>query len=154
MSLSILILLVFGTFKYYNLHPYDTIKTVYINSKLFFFFVKQYNMKTLLNSGRQLVTYYLSQRFTSIGKQQIDILYPYGIRWYKVRFNKKLGPSKIKQIYYNHMNVTKDIKTFMGPSNNFHGIPTTPSMLGYSSLTVRYFNGNEKIYSDDEVIEI
>lgn len=33
------------------------------------------------------------------------------------------------------VDVTQSVKRYMGPSYNFHGIVTTPGMLGYESLT-------------------
>ena len=51
-----------------------------------------------------------------------------------------------------HKDITEKISKYMGPYKDFHKIPTTPSMLGYTHLTVKYKNGKVRNFSHDEVI--
>lgn len=48
--------------------------------------------------------------------------------------------------------VTASIKKVMGPCHNFHKIPSTPKLLGYSKLSIRYRNGENKEYDSDDII--
>lgn len=51
--------------------------------------------------------------------------------------------------------ITHDLRHFMGPYGNFHGIPTTPKMLGLShGVTVSYKNAEKVDYKIDDVIKV
>jgi hypothetical protein len=84
-----------------------------------------------------------------------ELHYKHNHQSYILRFPRKKGPSHI-QFIVNESNedVTKEIKPFMGPSHNFHGIPTCPQMLGYQCLKFVYYSGRIKIYREDEIIDL
>jgi hypothetical protein len=48
--------------------------------------------------------------------------------------------------------VTEYLREYMGPFGNFHGVSTTPNMLGYQTLKVMYRNRSSKIYKNNEMI--
>lgn len=77
-----------------------------------------------------------------------------GDRRYHVISPKKRGPKQITSVYCDDEDVTEHVFECMGPCHNFHGIPTTPRMLGYEELTVTYRNGDSVTYPSDRSISI
>lgn len=76
------------------------------------------------------------------------INYYHGFRYYKIRTPRVRGPCKFDKVFDQCDNdVTEKIKQYAGPSHNFHGIPTTPGMLGYSSLKF-----DELVFKSDDII--
>jgi len=64
------------------------------------------------------------------------------------------GPSMISKIFdENGTDVTSEVITFMGPSHNFHGITTTPHLLGYEKLSFQMLRGL-KVFEKNDVIMI
>jgi len=53
-------------------------------------------------------------------------------------------------------NHDKIFNQYLGPFKNFHGIPTTPKMLGFNNetLIVHYRNGTKKEFGPDQIIDI
>lgn len=140
-------------YRYRNIQSLDTIKTYSKGLILFMKFLKQYDRKTIMNSGRQLMTYYIAQKLIEIDGKHVTIHYPYGVHWYKIRFKKKLGPSKLLGVVdENGKSCMDDIKSFMGPSHNFYNIPTDPALLGYETLTFEYMDGTQKQFQKHEII--
>jgi hypothetical protein len=88
-------------------------------------------------------------------RRSYDITYYDGVKKYIVHFPKKRGACKISKIYDQDGNdVTPIVLTYMGPSHNFHGIPTSPEMLGYESLDVLTINDHMHSFCDKEYIKI
>lgn len=83
-----------------------------------------------------------------------DMVYYDGDRKYRIRFPKKLGLRQITRVTHNEKDVTNLIIEFLGPSRNFHGIPTSPDLLGWSSLKVKYRNGVERTYDSTDIISL
>lgn len=82
----------------------------------------------------------------------IDLIYHDGYEVYVARFPKKRGPRSFTNIMdTNGVDVTSHVSIFLGPNNNFHGIKTTPAMLGFEGLTFEK-NGASKFFSKDEEI--
>lgn len=50
--------------------------------------------------------------------------------------------------------VTSDFMKFLGPGNNFYGIPTKPSMIGMGNITVTYVDGTVKTYGPPDIIDV
>lgn len=74
---------------------------------------------------------------------------------YKVVFPKKRGPKKFTEIRDDFGEIiTPYILPSMGPSYNFHGIPTTPEMLGYNKLNFIMRDGEIKSFQKEEIINI
>ena len=70
-----------------------------------------------------------------------------------LRFPKVRGVRDIVAAYSGKEDVTKQIYEHLGPCHNFYGIPTTPELLGYSSLSIQYRNKTFITYSAEEVIQ-
>lgn len=84
-----------------------------------------------------------------------SLTYFYGDRQYKVQFPKRYGIKKIvKCETLDGLNVTDNIHQMMGPGNNFHGIPSTPLLLGYDGLIVTYRCKNQRLYRNNEVLKL
>jgi hypothetical protein len=84
----------------------------------------------------------------------IDLIYHDGLNTYTVRSPKQRRPKPFATVKnQDGIDVTNEVNKFIGPSHNFHGIPTTPCMLGYSQLhfqnaqtdETRTFNLNDSI---------
>lgn len=82
---------------------------------------------------------FIHQRLTS------DIHYIHGMAEYIIRFPNKRGPCPWSSVRdQSGTDVTERVNKFAGPSHNFHGIATTPTTLGFTSLEF------ELRLSDDE----
>lgn len=93
--------------------------------------------------------------------QHYELEYYHGSKRYRIVFPKKRGPRSITQVLTSdNVDITKEVHESLGPANNFHNVPTTPKMLGYSSSTevehikVKYKNSVIKKYRDDEIISL
>ena len=74
-----------------------------------------------------------------VEKNSAEVSYTHGNISYTIRFPKSRGPSSYIHILDSHGNdVTSEIEKYAGPWSNFHGIPTTPQMLGYRHLIVHH----------------
>lgn len=93
--------------------------------------------------------------YVIVDDRHYDVAYYHGSYRYTIRFPKSRGPSRITKITTVYdVDVTSIVKTFMGPCHNFHGIPTTPKMLGYASLTIELYGGTKKAFGADDIITI
>lgn len=82
-----------------------------------------------------------------------DITYYVSSRKYRIRFPKKHGLRQILSVKSLHgEDLTEKTIEFMGPSKNFHGIPTTPNLMGHEGLIIKYRNGKIVNVRDDDVI--
>lgn len=82
----------------------------------------------------------------------IRITYTDGNQEYCVVFQPKRGPSLLSRIESHGVDVSNEIRQVLGVGMNFHGIRTTPGILGYSSLTF-IFQGREPItFTENEDI--
>ena len=74
---------------------------------------------------------------------------------YKILCKRERSRCRILQIINQHdENVTDIIKPYMGPAFNFHGIPTSPSDLGYKRLSFEMLGGEWKVYEENDLIVI
>jgi len=88
-----------------------------------------------------------------VGKKYCTLTYFHGDRKFRVKFPKKRGPRSITLIEtLDDKNVTKEVIEMMGPSHNFHGISTSPLLLGYNGLKITYRNGMVSYYLKDDTI--
>lgn len=116
-----------------------------------------------LNFGYNLVTVELMNwlaRVMNMGhitrtRKTMDVSYRVNGEVYTVRFKSKLTPSKIHFISDHEGNdVTKEVRRFMGPYQNFHGISTTPKFLGYKELTFHFIDNSFKLFNEEDEISI
>jgi hypothetical protein len=90
--------------------------------------------------------------------QHYELEYYYGSKRYRVIYPKRRGPRPFTQVTTSDdVDITNEIYEAMGPANNFHGIPTTPKMLGYPSTEVEYIkmkykDGSIREYRDSDII--
>lgn len=75
---------------------------------------------------------------------------------YTIVVPKKRGPHAISRVLdINDENITDLVRPKLGPCGNFHGIPTTPKMLGYhDGLFVCYRQGAKTFYQGTDTIKI
>ena len=101
------------------------------------------------------VTNKVSKYFVEIESNSYTVHYPYGVRWYRIRIPRVLGPtSYVTKITADGEDVTTCVKGLMGPSNNFHNQPVSPESLGYHSITFEFALEDSKTFTDDDTIVI
>jgi len=89
-------------------------------------------------------------------KDSYHITYTHNSETYKICCKKNRKRLQIIEIVdENDSDISINIKRFMGPFMNFHGIPTTPKDLGYNKIIFTMLNGNKHIFDHkDEIIMI
>lgn len=97
---------------------------------------------------------------TKRSRHSMEISYLHAGLTYTVVIKNTLTPSNVHEaaliLEGMHTDVTSLLKRYMGVYGNFHGIPTSPSMIfknPQASLKIRYLNGEEKVYSPNDVID-
>jgi len=107
---------------------------------------------------RLTMTKYLESGLLSSSTSHYELIYFSGTQKYRILFPKKRGPKSVTKVVTHCDIITKDVTCHilecMGPSHNFHGISTTPFLLGYKNLTFILRNGTELIFTDKELIKI
>ena len=91
-----------------------------------------------------------------VGRGYTDIIYWDEDQRFVIRCPQKRGPKKYFHIRdANGDVVMAEVEKYIGPSHNFHGIPTTPKMLGYKSheFSMRRI-GQHKRFEEEDVIVI
>jgi hypothetical protein len=104
----------------------------------------------------------LSCGYVMIYDDYCIVSYYKGLNKYSITFPIKKGIRTIKNIQCcndsNDVNESgnndKDLMLFLGPFGNFHGINTTPKMLGQDKVIVTYKNNEKQIYNNDEIIHL
>lgn len=84
---------------------------------------------------------------------EVRFCYPKSNRVYGIRF-PLLKECYISAVHSHKGNITKAFLQYLGPGHNFYGIPTSPYLLGYSSLEVVYTNGVKATYTNHDVISV
>lgn len=102
--------------------------------------------------------YYLAQNlFVSIEGKKVTISYYVNGSKYKVLFPSEYRSiSRIESPDRELTDTEQDIlQEYLGFDRNFHGIPTTPEMLGFDEdLKVHYVNGGNATFSSKETITL
>ena len=81
------------------------------------------------------------------------LTYTEGPQEFEIVFKKNRHPFPYEKIMCGENDVTNDLRKFMVISKNFHGIPTTPKMLGFTQpLEFQKTNGETQIFQPDEII--
>ena len=99
---------------------------------------------------------FINSNSVVISKTCSEITYYRGITQYKLRYPRNItGPRKIRKIITSSgTDITDIIFKYMGPDKDFHGIKTTPKLLGYQeNIIVEYINKVVE-YKPDEHIEV
>lgn len=99
-------------------------------------------------------------RFLNVGqlhydrdKKRYTLNYYYGTEMFTIILPYERRINNMLSVNHNGEDITSLIKKHLGPSHNFHKIPSTPKLLGYSKINIRYRNGNIKEYNDNDIIE-
>ncbi len=104
---------------------------------------------------RQVIANQIGRRLVEMHPRYYVIHYPFGVTWYKIIVPRRKGPCLIDTVSDGDgKDVKKDVRAFMGPSHNFHGMTVTPKMLGYDSLIFTYIGGKTKIFAELDEITI
>lgn len=85
-------------------------------------------------------------------KNTYEIQYVLHDHIYKFRTNVKRGPSKIIQII-DHLDndITYDIRSYLGPNEDFHGgKPLCPQEIGYERICFLFRNGDKVCFNNNE----
>jgi hypothetical protein len=89
------------------------------------------------------------------GESFHEIGYYSGGDRYVLRFPKNRGPGQVSSVVGSGgEDLTEQIKMYMGASKNFHGIPTTPKLLGFDKLVFIMRVGPPRPFVDSEVIVV
>lgn len=111
-------------------------------------------IKTILTVIFDLILYRSKLKLLT-GKDYYEIPYQNGTSSYRLRFPKIRGPCLVSTVVdENSKDVTKEVKELMGPSHNFHSVSTTPSLLGYRSLTFHMRSGETKEFREHDTINL
>lgn len=88
----------------------------------------------------------------------LEIVYYLRDTRYRILTPKKPGPRPILRLVNaaNSEDVTEFVRERLGPYGNFHNIPTTPEMLGYTEGLQVVYRRNHQIveYRPDDVIKL
>lgn len=100
-----------------------------------------------------------ASKIKHVSKKTAEISYYSGTKKYNLRMPKRRGPRKIISVITmtddSRDDITEEILTFLGPSHDFHSIPTTPRMLGYDNLFVIYRGKAEGVrYESNDIVQV
>lgn len=85
----------------------------------------------------------------------MEIVYYHNNVKYCVISPVALGRRPISKIMRDNEDVTESVRKYMGPFGNFHGVSTTPQMLGFDKeIKVVYRNDVSVTYKNNEVISL
>ena len=109
----------------------------------------------VLHRGRDRLLRYLDLHFRHSSSHPVcEVHYYDGFNKHVVRFPKKRGPTPFVRVCdENETDVTANIMRYCGPSRNFHGIPTSPQLLGYNKLSFTMKSGNVLVFTEHEKID-
>jgi hypothetical protein len=89
----------------------------------------------------------------NVTDDKFEVKYIYNGNEYVICFPNKGRMCPFKKIEdENGYDVTKNVKRYAGPQSNFHMIPTTPKMIGYSKLIFTMKNNKLLTFEEDDVI--
>jgi hypothetical protein len=146
-------------FKYFGANVADTVtdnypivKEIYQNlSYATFFEFIQFKL-------RQYAAKHLESGLLIVKKDTYELIYYNDSIKYVVVFPKKRGPCPFSEVFANDMflidDVTEKVRMYAGPSHNFHGIQTTPAMLGFEDLRFNFRNGTSHYFRNTDVITL
>lgn len=97
----------------------------------------------------------MNQTVLHVHKNVYEIQYALHDHVYKVRTRVRRGPSNIIQIL-NHQgeDVTDEVRTYLGPNEDFHGQCMTPNDLGFEELSIQLRKGETMEYKLHDKIQI
>lgn len=78
----------------------------------------------------------------------------FAIAYKKQRINRIAEVHSVGEDVEGGEDVTHVFRRFLGPGNNFYGIPTRPSMIGMGNITVTYTDDTVKTFGAEDTIEL
>lgn len=88
-------------------------------------------------------------------RNNYTVTYYDGDTKYKICFPKKTTIRQIVEVRTDEgEDITSKFLQFMGVKHNFHGIPTSPELLGYKSLMVTYRDDSVKKFDGKDIITL
>lgn len=130
----------------------------FVSGKKLFTFLKVKLFVNWYSFKKYFYTNYICVGFLKqISRNVSSVSYTNFDETFTIVFPKKRGRNPVKKVMCDGEDKTRDIFSKMGPYYNFHGIPTTPNMLGYTNMIFTKIRpvgtgGNEKKFSEDETI--
>jgi len=114
-------------------------------------------------SFKQYLTFKTSKHLTEVHHKHYLVHYPYGIHWYTIMIPRNRVPCNFSRVFGVNeesrsdsegieVEITDHIKSLMGPCYNFHGIPTSPKMLGYQKIIFEGFDSGELLSDSEKTI--
>jgi len=86
-------------------------------------------------------------------KNTYEIQYVLHDKIYKIRTNVRRGPSKIIYILDDlDRDITDEVRSYMGPNEDFHGNKMCPRDIGYELIYVVLRNDQQIMFKKDEPI--
>jgi hypothetical protein len=100
-----------------------------------------------------LKSVYIPSSLTRLNKYLYQLSYVHQGIDYHVLIPLKKGPRKIVRITDGDQeDVTDQVKPYLGPNEDFHGIEITPGHLEYDTLTFHTRYGNVYNFNSDDTI--
>lgn len=90
-----------------------------------------------------------------INKNQYEINYLFSNEWYKIRIPYRRGPCNsciIRIFNEKNEDVTQEMRSYMGPHDNWHGLSYRPKDFGYESLTFVLSDGRLVQFEDQMIM--
>lgn len=103
---------------------------------------------------RKFFSFHLESGKVDFSPKHIDVTYYEGDRKFIIRFPRKRGAGNIVCVTDSSgKNITSDIIKYAGPCENFHGIETTPGLLGYEEITIETIYGDKLTFDKNSKIQ-
>lgn len=137
-------LLIFGAIfalsSSYILYKSDMPLKTYV---LTFYDITKYKLRKIFGNSNNVI----------FNDNNAEVEYEYNSRKFVVCFPRHRGPTNIFKVEHDNRDITTFMRERLGVDGNFHGILTTPKMLGLNGkIQITYFDGKTKNYEKDEVI--
>lgn len=84
----------------------------------------------------------------------VDVKYYYSGSVKKMRMVRSRANIESVAMSSSAQDITDNFKTFLGPYNCFGGCSYTPKQLGLEDIVIRYNDGSEVTFGQDEVIQL
>jgi hypothetical protein len=110
---------------------------------------------------RQNIALFFENGIVIVNNNTTEILYYINDTQYRICFQNKRGPKNTINFERKQFEKTESqcelFKQYLGPNHDFHGISTTPRMLGFDSETIIIKSSGidvNKEYGPDEIISL
>lgn len=98
---------------------------------------------------------YINSTVKKIDKNKYEITYIINGKTYKMIVKQKRGPKKVLMVYdENQEDISREIFSYLGPEENFHGKIYTPSFFNKKQLVFELSNGDECEFKNKDPILI